>query len=102
MAQRREGFARTTRRRFGFSDLSGRLVLDHRDSSGRSDYLPIREFGVGAMAVDYHRCIRSRRSQMTTVSAPVSRFLTVNGLQLHHLDWGNADAPALVCVHGLR
>lgn len=39
---------------------------------------------------------------MTTVSAPVSRVLTVNGLQLHHLDWGNAGAPPLVCVHGLR
>ena len=39
---------------------------------------------------------------MTTISAPTSRMLTVNGLELHHLDWGNADAPALVCVHGLR
>jgi esterase len=39
---------------------------------------------------------------MTTIAAPTSRLLTVNGLQLHHLDWGNADAPALVCVHGLR
>jgi pimeloyl-ACP methyl ester carboxylesterase len=39
---------------------------------------------------------------MVTVTAPTSRMLTVNGLQLHHLDWGNPDAPALVCVHGLR
>jgi pimeloyl-ACP methyl ester carboxylesterase len=40
---------------------------------------------------------------MTTATlSPTSRVLTVNGLQLHHLDWGNPDAPALVCVHGLR
>jgi len=37
---------------------------------------------------------------MTDVEA-TSVFLTVNGLKLHHLDWGNPDAPALVCVHGL-
>jgi pimeloyl-ACP methyl ester carboxylesterase len=39
---------------------------------------------------------------MTVTIAPTSRVLTINGLQLHHLDWGNPDAPALVCVHGLR
>lgn len=39
---------------------------------------------------------------MTTIAMPESRFLTVNGLQLHHLDWGNASAPALVFVHGFR
>ncbi len=30
-----------------------------------------------------------------------SVFLTVNGLRLHHLDWGNKDAPPFVFVHGL-
>jgi pimeloyl-ACP methyl ester carboxylesterase len=32
---------------------------------------------------------------------PESVFLNVNGLRLHHLDWGNKDAPPLVFVHGL-
>ena len=32
---------------------------------------------------------------------PTSVYLTVNGLKLHHLDWGNVSAPALVFVHGL-
>jgi len=35
----------------------------------------------------------------TTVQAE-SRYLTVNGLRLHHLDWGNPSAPPLVFVHG--
>ena len=37
---------------------------------------------------------------MTTHSQPHSTFLTVNGLRLHYLDWGNAGAPPVVCVHG--
>src|SRR5207244_5309261 len=26
--------------------------------------------------------------------------VSVNGLDLHYLDWGNAGAPPVVCVHG--
>ena len=37
---------------------------------------------------------------MTTPSQPTSKFVTVNGLRLHYLDWGNASAPPVVCVHG--
>lgn len=37
---------------------------------------------------------------MTTPPQPESKFLTVNGLRLHYLDWGNPDAPPLVFVHG--
>lgn len=31
---------------------------------------------------------------------PERRSLQVNGLRLNYLDWGNADAPPMVCVHG--
>jgi pimeloyl-ACP methyl ester carboxylesterase len=31
---------------------------------------------------------------------PKSEFLSVRGLQLHYLDWGNHGAPQVVCVHG--
>jgi len=37
---------------------------------------------------------------MTTPSQPTSKFVTVNGLRLHYLDWGNVGAPPVVCVHG--
>ena len=30
---------------------------------------------------------------MTTLLQPKSMFLTVHGLRLHYLDWGNAGAP---------
>ena len=37
---------------------------------------------------------------MTTLSQPKNKFLTVHGLCLHYLDWGNSDAPPVVWVHG--
>lgn len=37
---------------------------------------------------------------MTTRLQPQSQTLTVNGLRVHSLDWGNAGAPSVVCVHG--
>ena len=30
-----------------------------------------------------------------------SHYMTLAALRLHYLDWGSADKPAIVCVHGL-
>jgi pimeloyl-ACP methyl ester carboxylesterase len=32
---------------------------------------------------------------------PVDKFITVNGLRLHYLDWGNESRPPLLMVHGI-
>ena len=37
---------------------------------------------------------------MTTLVQPKSMRVSVNGLELHYLDWGNAGAAPVVCVHG--
>ncbi len=37
---------------------------------------------------------------MTTSMQPVSKTLRVNDLALHYLEWGEAGAPDIVCVHG--
>jgi pimeloyl-ACP methyl ester carboxylesterase len=37
---------------------------------------------------------------MTTRLQPQSQMLTVNGLRVHYLDWGNVGAAPVVCVHG--
>jgi pimeloyl-ACP methyl ester carboxylesterase len=37
---------------------------------------------------------------MTTPTQPLSKTLRVNGLALHYLEWGEADALPIVCVHG--
>jgi esterase len=36
----------------------------------------------------------------TTLAQPRREQVTIGGLQLRYLDWGNAAAPPLVCVHG--
>jgi esterase len=33
--------------------------------------------------------------------AYVDRFITVNGLRLHYVDWGSADKPAFIMLHGI-
>jgi len=33
--------------------------------------------------------------------APADRFITVNGLRLHYLDWGNPSGPPLILIHGI-
>jgi len=37
---------------------------------------------------------------MTSFAEPASRTITVNDLALHYLEWGAADAPPILCVHG--
>src|SRR6516165_1138583 len=40
------------------------------------------------------------QASMTTPTRPVSKTLRVNDLALHYLDWGKAESPPIVCVHG--
>ena len=32
---------------------------------------------------------------------PADRFVTVNGLRIHYLDWGSPDKPPLIMLHGI-
>lgn len=34
-------------------------------------------------------------------SQPVDRFVTVDGLRIHYLDWGSPDKPPLIMLHGI-
>src|SRR5271169_3314962 len=43
---------------------------------------------------------QERRPPMATSMQPLSKTLRVNDLALHYLEWGEADAPDVVCVHG--
>src|SRR4029079_80790 len=36
-----------------------------------------------------------------TATAFTDRFVTVNGLRLHYLDWGAATQPPLILLHGI-
>jgi pimeloyl-ACP methyl ester carboxylesterase len=37
---------------------------------------------------------------MTNPAQPESKFLSVNGLRLHYLDWGKPGASLILCIHG--
>jgi len=37
---------------------------------------------------------------MTERKQPTSKFVEVNGLRIHYLEWGKAEMPVVVCVHG--
>ena len=37
---------------------------------------------------------------MTERVQPTSKLVTVNGLTVHYLEWGKAEMPPVVCVHG--
>lgn len=37
---------------------------------------------------------------MSTRLQPADKTVTVNGLRIHYLEWGAANAPPVVCVHG--
>jgi len=38
---------------------------------------------------------------MENIPQTQDRFVTANSLKLHYLDWGNADAPPMLLLHGL-
>jgi pimeloyl-ACP methyl ester carboxylesterase len=46
------------------------------------------------------RDTEGRAAAMTTPMQPLSKTLQVNDLALHYLEWGAAEAPPIVCVHG--
>lgn len=33
---------------------------------------------------------------------PVDRYVTVNGLRIHYLDWGNPTRPPFIMIHGIQ
>src|SRR5688500_20165178 len=52
--------------------------------------------GVFAVAV----VVSGQAPSVAQPRAPADRFITVNGLRLHYLDWGGTGRP-LILVHGL-
>jgi esterase len=59
--------------------------------------------GYGIRNQSLNRNLRKEEVQeMTTQVQPKDKTVTVNGLKLHYLDWGNQGKPVIVLLHGLR
>src|ERR1700687_4436456 len=41
------------------------------------------------------------QNAMTPATTYADRYLTVNGLRLHYLDWGDPAKPAMILLHGI-
>jgi esterase len=41
------------------------------------------------------------QDSMTPPTTYADRYLTVNGLRLHYLDWGDPAKPAMILIHGI-
>ena len=50
-----------------------------------------------------HPAVPSARAQTSTASQATytDRYVTVNGLRLHYLDWGGPTRPAMIVLHGI-
>jgi pimeloyl-ACP methyl ester carboxylesterase len=57
---------------------------------------------VGGRLHTLHTLPDSRPVQaLDRASVPTDRFVTVNGLRIHYLDWGSADRPPFIMLHGI-
>ena len=60
-----------------------------------------------SLAADHRATIASAGRRLAETQAagatiqPADRFVIVNGLRIHYVDWGNATRPPLILVHGL-
>ena len=62
----------------------------------------LRTLGIGGLSALFGSSrprLGSAFEQSQTSDEPRSRFLSVNGVRLHYLDWGNENARPLVLLH---
>jgi esterase len=53
-----------------------------------------------AAAIVLHMIVPAAAQNPGAQPPYTDRFVTVNGMRMHYLDWGTPDKPALVLVHG--
>src|SRR5580658_7381599 len=57
--------------------------------------------GVGMLAFCGAATLLPAAEPEKTVTFSTDRFITVNGLKLHYLDWGNENKPPFIMLHGI-
>lgn len=54
-----------------------------------------------SLGLSLHEAARRMGVPFTLENEPVDRFVEVNGINLHYLEWGNTDCPTILMLHGI-
>ena len=54
-----------------------------------------------SLGLSLHEAARRMGVPFTVENEPVDRFVKVNGINLHYLEWGDTDRPAILMLHGI-
>ena len=67
--------------------------------------MKIEEFrlkiGAGVVAYTAAAALLTAAQAVSLAAQDANRFVTVDGLRLHYLEWGDAAKPALILIHGI-
>lgn len=55
-----------------------------------------------SLGLSLHDAARQMGVPFTVENDPVDRFIAVNGLQLHYLEWGEPHLPTIMMLHGIQ
>ena len=55
-----------------------------------------------SMGLSLHDAARQMGVPFTVENEPVDRYVKVNGLNLHYLEWGDPGSPAIMMLHGIQ
>ena len=54
-----------------------------------------------SLGLSLHEAARRMGVPFTVENEPVDRSVKVNGINLHYLEWGDTDRPAILMLHGI-
>ena len=54
-----------------------------------------------SLGLSLHEAARRMGVPFTVENEPVDRFVKVNGINLHYLEWGNTNRPTILMLHGI-
>ena len=55
-----------------------------------------------SMGLSLHEAARRMGVAFTAENEPEDRWVEVNGMKLHYLEWGDPDKPTIVMLHGIQ
>ena len=53
-----------------------------------------------SLGLTLYQAARRLGVPFTKETEPVDRFVSIDGMRLHYLEWGDAAGPAILMLHG--